>query len=368
MKYVEEFRDATTVRRLVATIANRVTRPWVLMEVCGGQTHSIIRHGIDQLLPPCVELLHGPGCPVCVTPVDVIDQAIAIASRPGVTFCTFGDMLRVPGTCADLYRVKANGGDVRVVHSPLDAVRIAEQFPDREVVMLAIGFETTAPANAMAIVQAKRRGLRNFSALVSHVLVPPALRAMQSSATCRVNAYLAAGHVCCITGVGEYDQLCQEFGIPIVVTGFEPLDILDGIARAIGQLERGVAVVENAYQRAVSPAGNILALRTLADVFEVTDRQWRGIGRIAGSGWRLRPEYREFDAELRFNVEQLTPFTESLCRSGEVLTGAIKPTDCAAFGSRCTPHTPLGATMVSGEGACAAYYNYRRFQSETPKV
>ncbi|MFE6867546.1 hydrogenase formation protein HypD [Kitasatospora sp. NPDC057692] len=360
MRYLEEFQDPELAGGLLADIRAAVTRPWALMEVCGGQTHSIIRHGIDQLLPEGVELIHGPGCPVCVTPLEVIDRALAIAARPGVVFCSFGDMLRVPGTDRDLFRVRGEGGDVRVVYSPLDALRIARENPDREVVFFGIGFETTAPPNAMAVHLARKQGVRNFSMLVSHVRVPPAVEAIMSAPECRVQAFLAAGHVCSVMGVDEYPALAERHRVPIVVTGFEPLDILEGIRRTVRQLERGEHTVENAYPRAVRPEGNPAARAMLADVFEVADRAWRGIGVIPDSGWRLSPRYRDHDAEYRFDVTGITTREPAQCRSGEVLQGLLKPDRCEAFGTVCTPRTPLGATMVSSEGACAAYYLYRR--------
>ncbi|MFF0967842.1 hydrogenase formation protein HypD [Streptomyces sp. NPDC003703] len=364
MKYIDEFQDPDLARRLLDDIHATVTRPWALMEVCGGQTHSIIRHGIDQLLPDAVELIHGPGCPVCVTPLDVIDKALEIASRPGVIFCSFGDMLRVPGSGSDLFRVRAAGGDVRVVYSPLDALRLAQEHPDREVVFFGIGFETTAPPNAMAVHQARRLGVRNFSMLVSHVRVPPAIEAIMESDTCRVQAFLAAGHVCSVMGTDEYPALAERHRVPIVVTGFEPLDILEGVRRAVRQLERGEHTVDNAYRRAVPTEGNPAAKAMLADVFEATDRAWRGIGVIPGSGWRLSERYRDLDAEHRFAVTHIDTREPAQCRSGEVLQGLIKPKECAAFGTVCTPRTPLGATMVSSEGACAAYYLYRRLDGD----
>lgn len=360
MKYIDEFQDPELARRLLDDIRTTVTRPWAMMEVCGGQTHSIIRHGIDQLLPEQIELIHGPGCPVCVTPLDVIDKALQIASQPGVIFCSFGDMLRVPGSGRDLFQVRGAGGDVRAVYSPLDALRLAQQNPKREVVFFGIGFETTAPPNAMTIYQARRLGVRNFSMLVSHVLVPPAIEAIMQSDTCRVQAFLAAGHVCSVMGTDEYPALAERYRVPIVVTGFEPLDILEGVRRTVHQLERGEHTVDNAYPRAVRPEGNPAAKAMLADVFEVTDRAWRGIGVIPGSGWRLSARYRDLDAEHRFAVAGIETRESSQCRSGEVLQGLIKPKECAAFGTVCTPRTPLGATMVSSEGACAAYYLYRR--------
>ncbi|MEU6236642.1 hydrogenase formation protein HypD [Kitasatospora sp. NPDC047058] len=360
MRYLEEFQNPELAGGLLADIRAAVTRPWALMEVCGGQTHTIIRHGIDQLLPEGVELIHGPGCPVCVTPLEVIDRALAIASRPGVIFCSFGDMLRVPGTDRDLFRVRGEGGDVRVVYSPLDALRIARENPDREVVFFGIGFETTAPPNAMAVHQARKQGVRNFSMLVSHVRVPPAIEAIMNAPECRVQGFLAAGHVCSVMGTDEYPGLAARHRVPIVVTGFEPLDILEGIRRTVRQLERGEYTVDNAYPRAVRPEGNPAARAMLEDVFEVTDRAWRGIGVIPQSGWRLSPRYRDHDAEYRFDVAGITTCEPAQCRSGEVLQGLLKPNQCEAFGTVCTPRTPLGATMVSSEGACAAYYLYRR--------
>ncbi|MFN8451930.1 MAG: hydrogenase formation protein HypD [Anaerolineae bacterium] len=361
MKYLDEFRNPVLAKALLDDIRARTTRHWSMMEVCGGQTHSIIRNGIDQLLPDGIELIHGPGCPVCVTPLEVIDKALAIAARPNVIFCSFGDMLRVPGSHGDLFRVKSAGGDVRVVYSPLDALKIAVANPDKEVVFFGIGFETTAPANAMVVVQAKRQGLRNFSTLVSHVLVPPALEAILQSPTNRVQAFLAAGHVCSVMGYWQYPEIAQKYHVPIVVTGFEPLDVLEGIRRVVVQLEAGRAEVENAYGRAVTHDGNIPAQQLLEQVFEVSDRGWRGIGVIPQSGWRLREAYRDYDAALKFDVTDIQTDESPICRSGDVLTGKIKPHQCPAFGRQCTPRSPLGATMVSSEGACAAYYQYRRF-------
>ena len=360
MRYTEEFSDPELARRLLDDIHATATRPWAMMEVCGGQTHSIIRHGIDQLLPQGLELIHGPGCPVCVTPLEMIDKALAIAALPDVVFCSFGDMLRVPGTDRDLFRNKSAGGDVRVVYSPLDALTIARENPEREVVFFGVGFETTAPANAMTVHQARRLGVRNFSLLVSHVRVPPAIEAIMGSPDCRVQAFLAAGHVCSVMGIEEYPELAERYRVPIVVTGFEPLDILEGIRRTVHQLERGEHRVDNAYPRAVRDTGNPAALTMLREVFEVTDRTWRGIGTIPASGWRLSPAYREYDAEYRFDVTDVRTAESAACRSGEVLQGLIKPHECAAFGTTCTPRSPLGATMVSSEGACAAYYLYRR--------
>jgi hydrogenase expression/formation protein HypD len=361
MKYLDEFRDPVLARKLLDQIEGAVTRPWVMMEVCGGQTHSIIRNGIDKLLPPEVELVHGPGCPVCVTPLETIDKALAIAAQPGVIFCSFGDMLRVPGSDRDLFRIKSEGGDVRIVYSPLDAFRIAQQNPDRQVVFFGIGFETTAPANAMAVHMAATHGLENFSMLVSHVLVPPAIEAICSSPNGRVQAFLAAGHVCSVMGYADYEPLAAKHQVPIVVTGFEPLDVLEGIRKAVLQLEEGRFEVENAYPRAVPRDGNPDARRMLADVFNVTDRNWRGIGMIPGSGWELSEKYRKYDAAYRFTVTDIVTKESEICRSGEVLQGMIKPNQCPAFGTLCTPRKPLGATMVSSEGACAAYYTYGRF-------
>jgi hydrogenase expression/formation protein HypD len=361
VRFLDEYRDAPQARRLAALVARTATRPWSIMEVCGGQTHSIIRNGIDQLLPPRIRMIHGPGCPVCVTPLEVIDRALAIARRPEVIFCSFGDMLRVPGSRENLLAVKAAGGDVRVVYSPLDAVALARRHPDREVVFLAIGFETTAPASALAVKLAREQSLRNFSALVAHVLVPPAIEAIMRSPGCRVDAFLAAGHVCSVMGTRQYPPLAAAHRVPIVITGFEPLDLLEGIRRAVVQLEEGRAEVENAYPRVVSEAGNPAAQAVIAEVFATTDRAWRGIGTIPDSGWRLADAYRGFDANARFHVEDVVTHESPLCRSGDVLRGAIRPTECPAFGRECTPRTPLGATMVSGEGACAAYWHAGRF-------
>ena len=358
MKYLDEFRDPELADKLVQDIRQIVTRKWTIMEICGGQTHSIIRNGINHLLPPEVEMIHGPGCPVCVTPLEVIDRALAIAATANVIFCSFGDMLRVPGTERDLFRVKSEGGDVRVVYSPLDALQIARQNPDKQVVFFGIGFETTAPANGMAVHQAKLQGIRNFSMLVSHVLVPPAIEAILQSEGNRVQSFLAAGHVCSVMGYWQYPSIAEKYHVPIVVTGFEPLDLLEGIRRVVIQLERGEAKVENAYVRTVSFEGNRTAQNLLSQVFEVCDRSWRGIGCIPQSGWHLSEQYRDFDAEVRFDVGQIKSAESQLCRSGDVLRGTLKPHECPAFGKECTPRRPLGATMVSSEGACAAYYNY----------
>lgn len=361
MKYLDEFRDPDLAQKLLAEIRQTATQKWVMMEVCGGQTHSIIRNGIDQLLPDTIELIHGPGCPVCVTPLQVIDQALAIASLPNVIFCSFGDMLRVPGSEKDLFRVKSEGGDVRIVYSPLDALKIARENPTKEVVFFGIGFETTAPANGMAVYLAKQQGMVNFSMLVSHVQVPPAIEAIMQSPQNRVQAFLAAGHVCSVMGYWQYVAISETYQVPIVVTGFEPLDVLEGIRRAVRQLENGRFTVENAYSRAVQFKGNEQAQKMLADVFVVSERTWRGIGSIPNSGWQLRDDYHDFDAAIRFDVGHIQTKESPRCRSGEVLQGIIKPNECSAFGCDCTPRTPLGATMVSSEGACSAYYQYGRF-------
>jgi hydrogenase expression/formation protein HypD len=360
MRYIDEYRNPRQAKRLAEAIATAVTRPWNIMEVCGGQTHAIIRFGLDELLPRQITLIHGPGCPVCVTPVEILDKAIAIASLPGVIFCSFGDMLRVPGSQKDLFTVKSEGGDVRVVYSPMDAVALAQKHSDREVVFFAVGFETTAPANAMAVAQAARLGLTNFSLLVSHVLVPPAMRAVLSSPDNRVQAFIAAGHVCTITGMEEYRPLAAEFRVPIVIAGFEPLDILQGVLMCVRQLETGRFEVENQYARSVRPQGNVSARRQMEEVFQIVPRKWRGIGEIPASGLALREAFAAFDAEHRFGVEHVTAEESGECIAGEVLQGRKKPPDCPAFGVRCTPDWPLGAPMVSAEGACAAYYRYRR--------
>ncbi|HEX3903380.1 MAG TPA: hydrogenase formation protein HypD [Polyangia bacterium] len=369
MKYLEEYRDPEVAAGLTREIARTVTRPWVLMEVCGGQTHAIVRYGIDQMLPPEVELVHGPGCPVCVTALETIDRAHAIAARPNVIFASFGDMLRVPGSHSDLLSLRGRGADVRIVYSPLDAVAIARSNPDKQVVFLGIGFETTAPANAMALVQAKRLGVRNFSMLLSHVLVPPAIAAIVEAPDNRVQAFLGPGHVCAVVGTREYDALAARYRVPIVVTGFEPIDLLEGILMVVRQLEAGRAEVENQYARTVARDGNRAAKDLIAQVFEVTDRKWRGIGAIADSGYRINEEYRAHDAEHLFDVDDIRTAESSACMSGLVLRGLKKPCDCPAFGTACTPRTPLGATMVSAEGACAAYFQYgRRAKQEKTDV
>ncbi len=360
MKYVDEFRRREDAERLSRAIHQLATQPAVIMEVCGGQTHTIVKNGIEDLLPPQVTLVHGPGCPVCVTPTELIDAAIALAMRPGTILCSFGDMLRVPGSSRSLLDAKAAGGVVRVVYSPLDAVALARTHPGSDVVFFAVGFETTAPANAMAVWKAAREGLDNFSVLVAHVLVPPAMRAILDSPACRVQAFLAPGHVCTVVGYEDYFQFCEHYHVPIVVTGFEPLDLLEGIYLAVRQLERGEARLENQYARAVRRSGNPAAQGIVAEVFEVVDRQWRGIGAIASSGLALREPYRRFDALARLETRPPSVSESTECISGLVLQGLRKPHQCPAFGSRCTPETPIGAPMVSSEGACAAYYTFAR--------
>ena len=360
MKYLDEYRDGGVAAKIVAEIRRIVTRPWTLMEVCGGQTHSIVKHGVDRLLPPEIELVHGPGCPVCVTPLEQIDKAHAIARRAGVIFTSFGDMLRVPGSETDLLRLKSAGADVRIVYAPIDAVRIAQDNPGREVVFFAIGFETTAPANALAVTRAHQLGVANFSMLVSHVLVPPSITAILQTPGNRVQGFLGPGHVCTVMGYREYEAIARHYRVPIVVTGFEPIDLLEGVLKTVGQLERGEARVENQYSRVVSRAGNVAAQRLVWSAFEVCDRKWRGVGTIPKSGLRLRYELRAYDAERRFDVGIVDTREPAECISGQILRGLRKPHDCPAFGTRCTPASPLGATMVSAEGACAAYYAYGR--------
>lgn len=356
MKYLSEYRDPTLARATLVELSKVATRPWRIMEVCGGQTHTLVRQGIDELLPAGIRMIHGPGCPVCVTPLEQIDRALAIASRPEVIFASYGDMLRVPGSHTDLVSLRARGADVRVVYSPLQAVQLAAANPDRQVVFFAVGFETTAPANAMSVLQAERLRLTNYSVLVSHVLVPPAIRAILDSPDNEVQAFLAAGHVCAVMGWTEYEPIAAGYRVPIVVTGFEPLDLLDGILRAVRQLETGRAEVENAYPRAVTRPGNPRAQDVIRQVFEVSDRAWRGIGVLAGSGLRLRPEYAYFDAETRFQVGGVTAREHPECIAGLIMRGCRNPTDCSAYGTTCTPRNPLGAPMVSAEGTCAAYY------------
>jgi hydrogenase expression/formation protein HypD len=360
VKYLDEYRDPALARALLAELAEVTTRPWTLMEVCGGQTHTIVRQGIDELLPGGIRMIHGPGCPVCVTPLEVLDQAMAIAEQPGTMLTSFGDMLRVPGSRTDLLSLRARGADVRVVYSPMDAVELARRSPDVQVVFLAVGFETTAPANAMAVLHAANLGLTNFTVLVSHVLVPPAMTAVLSAADCRVQGFLAAGHVCAVMGWTEYEPLAATFRVPIVVTGFEPLDLLEGILMAVRQLEQGRHEVENQYVRAVRRDGNEAAQDTIRQVFRVTDRAWRGIGTIPASGLTLTDRFAAFDAQHRFGVEHLTAREHPDCVAGDILTGTKTPTDCLAYGISCTPRTPLGAPMVSTEGTCAAYYSAGR--------
>jgi len=359
MKYVDEYRDAAIVHQLAAAIKRIATRPWTIMEICGGQTHAIVKFGLDDLLPGNITLVHGPGCPVCVTSAELIDQAVALTLEHGAILCSFGDMLRVPGNGIDLLTAKARGGDVRIVYSPLDAVTIALENPTKPVVFFAVGFETTAPANAMAVLRAEREGVKNFSILTSHVLVPPAMRAILGAADNRVQGFLAAGHVCTIMGVQEYGPIAQEYGAPIIITGFEPVDILEGIYLCVKQLEEGRAEIENAYSRAVKTEGNLHARRIVEQVFEITDRDWRGIGVIPQSGLAVKTSYADFDANRRFTLKSTTDKGSSECISGQIMRGVKKPHDCPAFGTRCTPENPLGAPMVSSEGACAAYHRYR---------
>jgi len=360
VKYLSEYRDGAVARGLIARIRRTATRPWVLMEVCGGQTHTLVRQGLPELLGGAVEMIHGPGCPVCVTPLEQIDKALRLAADPRVIFTSFGDMLRVPGSECDLLQVRARGGQVRVVYSPLDALELARRTPDKEVVFFAVGFETTAPANAMAVWRARQLGVANFSILVSHVTVPPAMIAILEAPGNRVQAFLAAGHVCTVMGWTEYEPIAQRYGVPIVVTGFEPLDLLEGIDLAVRQLEEGRHEVENQYVRAVRREGTVPARDLVGRVFRLVDRKWRGIGEIPQSGLGLREEYADFDAEYRFGLGAVQVSEPAECRAGEVLTGRLKPRQCPAFGTRCTPERPLGAPMVSSEGACAAYYNYGR--------
>jgi len=362
VKYIDEFRDEKIARALIRQIAGRLTREWVVMEVCGGQTHTIVKYGLDQMLPEGVRVVHGPGCPVCVTPLEKIDQAIAIAGLDDVIFCSFGDMMRVPGSASDLHQVKAAGGDVRIVYSPLDALRLARENPAKKVVFFAVGFETTAPANALAVWQAAREGLGNFFMLVSHVRVPPALTAVLEAPGNRVQGFLAAGHVCAVMGTREYEPLAEQYRVPIVPTGFEPLDILDGIDRLVRLLEAGEARVENQYTRVVSRDGNLAAQERIFSVFEICDQKWRGIGEIPASGFRLKKDFVRHDAAVAFDVRDIAPCESALCMSGDVLKGLKTPGDCPAFASECTPENPLGATMVSAEGACAAFYHYGRHE------
>jgi len=358
VKYVDEYRDPAAASRLAQEIRRAARHPWTIMEICGGQTHTIMKSGLQDLLPAEITLVHGPGCPVCVTPIELIDKAVEIASRPEAILCSFGDMLRVPGSGRSLFDAKASGGDVRIVYSPMDALKLARAHPERQVVFFAVGFETTAPANAMAVWQASREGIENFSALVAHVLVPPAIEAILQSSNCRVQAFLAPGHVCTVMGYREYEPLAARYHVPVVVTGFEPVDLLEGVSMAVAQLEAGRAEVENQYSRAVARMGNQPAQQRVAEVFEVSDRQWRGIGEIPASGLRLREPYRRFDACERFGLLAAGAREPKECISGLVLQGLKKPYECPAFGGQCTPERPLGAPMVSSEGACAAYYQY----------
>ncbi len=360
MKYLDEYRNARLAQSILAEIRRIRTRPWVIMEVCGGQTHSIVKHGIDRMLPPEIELVHGPGCPVCVTPLETIDKAHAIARRPDVIFCSFGDMLRVPGSNGDLFSIKSQGADIRVVYSPLDCLKIARANPDKKVVFFAIGFETTAPANAMLVHRAKVEQVNNVSILVSHSLVPPSITYILQSPQNRVQGFLGPGHVCAIMGYREYEPISDRYRVPIVITGFEPIDLLEGTLMVVRQLEAGKAVVENQYSRILNRDGNVPARKLVNSVFEVADRKWRGVGWISKSGFKLRWEYRDYDAEKIFAVKEIDTKEPAICISGQILKGIKKPHDCPAFGTMCTPLTPLGATMVSAEGACAAYYAYGR--------
>ncbi|HET9856340.1 MAG TPA: hydrogenase formation protein HypD [Chthoniobacterales bacterium] len=360
MKFLDEYRDESVATKIVDEIRRIVTQPWVLMEVCGGQTHSIVKYGIDHLLPDEVELVHGPGCPVCVTSLEMIDKAHAIALRPDVIFCSFGDMLRVPGSDSDLLVLKSRGADIRVVYSPIDCLKIARANPEKKVVFFAIGFETTAPANAMAVFQARKQGISNFSILVSHVLVPPAIASILQSPLNRVQGFLGPGHVCTVMGYREYEPIAERFKVPIVITGFEPLDILEGVLMTVRQLEAGTCEVQNQYPRVVQREGNRVAQNLVSEVFEVCDRKWRGVGSIPKSGYKLRYEFCEHDAERIFETKEIDTKEPEICISGLILRGVKKPHDCPAFGKQCTPEHPLGATMVSAEGACAAYHAYGR--------
>lgn len=360
MKFLDEYRDEALALKIAKEIRSTVTKPWVLMEVCGGQTHSIVKYGIDHLLPPEVDLVHGPGCPVCVTSLEMIDKAHAITQRSDVIFCSFGDMLRVPGSDCDLLMLKSRGADIRVVYSPIDCLKIARAHPEKKVVFFAIGFETTAPANAMAVWQARKQGVRNFSLLVSHVLVPPSIASILQSPMNRVQGFIGPGHVCTVMGYHEYEPLAARFKVPIVITGFEPLDILQGTLMVIRQLEEGRHIVENQYPRIVQREGNRVAQDLVNKVFEVCDRKWRGVGSIPKSGYKLRYEFREHDAERLFDIKEIDTKEPAICISGQILRGIKKPRDCPAFGKQCTSENPLGATMVSSEGACAAYYAYGR--------
>lgn len=362
MKYLDEFRDSKIAKYLLEQIHSITTKDWVIMELCGGQTHTIVQYGIDQLLPKKIEMVHGPGCPVCVTPLEVIDQAIEIAKQPNVIFTSFGDMLRVPGSKTNLLMAKSEGADVRIVYSPLEAIKLAKENPYKEVVFFAIGFETTAPGNAMAIMQAQKEGINNFSEIASHVMVPPAMEAILSSPENRVNGFLAAGHVCTVMGYWEYEPIAEKFKVPIVPTGFEPVDMLEGIYLTIKQLEEGKSNIVNQYNRSITREGNKAAQKMINEIFEVTDKKWRGIGSIPMSGYKIRENYKNFDAAIKFNVGNIQTEESDTCISGEILQGLKKPNECPTFGNDCTPDHPLGATMVSSEGACAAYYKYHRYE------
>jgi hydrogenase expression/formation protein HypD len=368
MKYLDEFRDGKAARKLSAEIKSVVTKSWQIMEICGGQTHSILKYSIEELLPEEITLIHGPGCPVCVTPLELIDKAIAIAQQKDVIFTSFGDMLRVPGSKHDLLSIKAKGGNVKMVYSPLDAVKIAENNPEKNVVFFAVGFETTAPANAMSVIEAKRRGIKNYSILCSHVLVPPAIEALLSSNNNNIQGFLAAGHVCTVMGYSEYFSIVEKYNVPIVVTGFEPIDILQGILLTVKQLESGKAEVQNQYSRVVTKEGNVAAQKLLEEVFERTERKWRGIGNIPSSGFKLKDQYSDYDAEKIFKVENIETEESPLCIAGEVLQGIKKPVECSAFGKECTPERPLGAPMVSTEGACAAYFHCGRIKNKKNSI
>jgi hydrogenase expression/formation protein HypD len=364
MKFLNEYRDPHLVEQYTQEIRRVVTRPWKIMEVCGGQTHSLVKNGLLQLLPPEVTMVHGPGCPVCVTPLHLIDKAVWLASRPGVILCSFGDMIRVPGSRRSLLEAKALGADVRILYSPLEAVKIAQENPDKEVVFFAVGFETTAPANAMSVLHAQKLGVKNYSILTSHVLVPPAIEAVMSDPETAIDGFLAAGHVCAIMGISEYYPIAEKYQVPIVITGFEPVDLLQGILMTVRQLENGEHRVENQYSRVVLPDGNPAARNIIGQAFDITDREWRGIGSIPGSGWELRTEFSEFDANKKFNVPLEKAPESSVCIAGQVLKGIKKPFECPEFGKKCTPSNPLGAPMVSSEGACAAYYHFSSVMSD----
>lgn len=360
MKYVNEYRDEELAQNYIKKIKDVVTRHWNIMEVCGGQTHSLVKNGILDLLPKEVNMIHGPGCPVCVTPIHLIDKAIYLAEEKGVTLCSYGDMLRVPGSSRSLLDAKAQGADVRILYSPLEAVTLAQQNPDKEVVFFAVGFETTAPANAMSVIQAKQMGVKNYSILTSHVLVPPAIEAVMNDEDSLIHGFLAAGHVCTIMGISEYGPLVEKYKIPIVVTGFEPVDLLQGIYMTVKQLESGKFTLENQYSRVVQPKGNVKAIEMINEVFNVQDRVWRGIGPIPDSGYEVKDEYEAYNANIKFNVQIEEAEENKSCIAGQVLKGIKKPFECPEFGKKCKPEFPLGAPMVSSEGACAAYYHFNR--------